>query len=86
MSHGLVLKALLARPVVPTLSPCTRRLLRAPISQLSTSNRRSSTLSDPRAAMSGEKPILLYTLGTPNGVPISAFLEELKAKHGLEYE
>ncbi|EIN11288.1 glutathione S-transferase C-terminal-like protein [Punctularia strigosozonata HHB-11173 SS5] len=37
--------------------------------------------------MSGEKPILLYTLGTPNGHPISVFLEELKAAYGaLDYD
>ncbi|KAJ7254371.1 glutathione S-transferase C-terminal-like protein [Mycena haematopus] len=32
------------------------------------------------------KPIMLYTVGTPNGRKVSVFLEELKASYGLEYE
>ncbi|KAJ7147516.1 glutathione S-transferase [Mycena crocata] len=32
------------------------------------------------------KPIMLYTVGTPNGRKVSVFLEELKAAYGLEYE
>jgi glutathione S-transferase len=29
---------------------------------------------------------MLYTARTPNGFKVSIFLEELKAKYGLEYE
>ncbi|EMD31389.1 hypothetical protein CERSUDRAFT_119781 [Gelatoporia subvermispora B] len=29
-----------------------------------------------------DKPVVLYTQGTPNGFPISVFLEELKEKYG----
>jgi glutathione S-transferase len=36
--------------------------------------------------MSGGKPFLLYTAGTPNGHVASIFLEELKALYGLDYE
>ncbi|KAJ7644061.1 putative theta class glutathione s-transferase [Roridomyces roridus] len=38
------------------------------------------------STMASNKPIMLYTLGTPNGRKISIFLEELKANYGLEYE
>jgi len=33
-----------------------------------------------------QKPIILYTVGTPNGHKASIFLEELKAAYGLDYE
>lgn len=34
-----------------------------------------------------QKPFLLYAASTPNGVPITAFLEELKAIYpGIAYE
>jgi glutathione S-transferase len=36
--------------------------------------------------MATEKPIILYTVGTPNGHKVSIFLEELKAAYGLEYD
>lgn len=36
--------------------------------------------------MSTPKPIILYTVGTPNGHKASIFLEELKAAYGLEYD
>ena len=33
------------------------------------------------------KPLVLYGLTTPNGVPVAAFLEELKAVYpGIDYE
>jgi hypothetical protein len=34
-------------------------------------------------AFESKKPIVLYTLGTPNGLVVSIFLEELKVR-GLE--
>ncbi|KAJ6508908.1 putative theta class glutathione s-transferase [Mycena sanguinolenta] len=37
-------------------------------------------------ATMASKPIMLYTVGTPNGRKVSVFLEELKAAYGLEYE
>lgn len=33
-------------------------------------------------ATQSDKPVVLYTQGTPNGVPISVLLEELKEKYG----
>lgn len=34
-----------------------------------------------------DKPVVLYTQGTPNGIPISVYLEELKDKYGApDYE
>ena len=33
-----------------------------------------------------QKPIVLYSLPTPNGVAVSIFLEELKAVYGVDYE
>ncbi|KAJ6584834.1 glutathione S-transferase [Mycena capillaripes] len=36
--------------------------------------------------MASSKPIMLYTVGTPNGRKVSVFLEELKAAYGTEYE
>jgi len=32
------------------------------------------------------KPLILYTAGTPNGRKVSVFLEELKAAYGLDYD
>ena len=38
-------------------------------------------------ATQSDKPVVLYTQGTPNGWPISVFLEELKEKYGSpDYE
>ena len=39
--------------------------------------------------MSAQKPILLYSYGTPNGHKVTVFLEELKAAYGadvIDYE
>ncbi|KAF5382636.1 hypothetical protein D9615_002943 [Tricholomella constricta] len=37
-------------------------------------------------ANAAEKPLLLYTAGTPNGRKVSVLLEELKATTGLQYD
>lgn len=33
-------------------------------------------------ATKSDKPVVLYTAPTPNGIPISVYLEELKEKYG----
>jgi glutathione S-transferase len=33
-----------------------------------------------------QKPLLLYTAGTPNGRKVSVLLEELRGLYGLDYE
>lgn len=42
----------------------------------------SHLLSRPRSRLSTMAPVTLYTFTTPNGFPISIFLEELKAAYG----
>lgn len=61
---GLVFKHLQSSPSLP----------------LTTSRVNSNHTPTARNIMSSSNKVTLYTQGTPNGVPISIFLEELKVR------